>query len=203
MLAIAEMPASPPVEGFPPNCALIEVHVTDLKQLFDSLDPTPFHNRDLDPKAEEFIAGWARELDADVPLGLLVHADREAQLPNATEIVHSAVRDHFRRKAEVARRNLRQLFRVGRRSLVIGLGFLAACLFTADTIERVVEASRLINIVRESLIIGGWVAMWRPIEVFLYEWWPIRAEARLDDRLSRMTVRVMPHRHPPDDEATA
>jgi hypothetical protein len=30
-----------------------------------------------------------------------------------------------------------------------------------------------------SLVIGGWVAMWRPMEVFLYDWWPVRAEARL------------------------
>ena len=44
--------------------------------------------------------------------------------------------------------------------------------------------------VSESLLIGGWVAMWRPIEVFLYEWWPIRAEARLYTRLSEMPVRL-------------
>ena len=43
---------------------------------------------------------------------------------------------------------------------------------------------------RESLLIGGWVAMWRPLEVFLYDWWPIRAEARLFDRLSAMPVRI-------------
>lgn len=201
MLAPATMPASPPVEGFPSNCALIEVHVIDLKQLYDSLDPTPFHKRDLDPKAEEFIVGWARELDRDVPLGLVVHADRRAHSPQATDIVQTAVRDHFRRKVDVTRRNLRQLFRLGRGSLVIGLAFLTACLLTADTIARTVEEeSRLLNIVRESLLIGGWVAMWRPIEIFLYDWWPIRAEARLYDRLSGMIVRVVPHHHPPDGE---
>jgi hypothetical protein len=43
-------------------------------------------------------------------------------------------------------------------------------------------------------VIGGWVAMWRPLEVFLYDWWPIRAEARLFDRLSAMAVRVIPSR---------
>jgi hypothetical protein len=32
--------------------------------------------------------------------------------------------------------------------------------------------------------------MWRPIEIFLYDWWPIRAEAALDDRLSVMPVRI-------------
>jgi len=42
----------------------------------------------------------------------------------------------------------------------------------------------------ESLIIGGWVALWRPMEIFLYDWWPIRAEARLLDRLAAMPVSV-------------
>ena len=63
-------------EGFPPGCALIEVHIADLKQIFNSLDPTPFRERDIDPKAEEFIAGWAREIPADKPLGLLIHVDQ-------------------------------------------------------------------------------------------------------------------------------
>ena len=42
----------------------------------------------------------------------------------------------------------------------------------------------------EGLLIGGWVAMWRPLEVFLYDWWPISAEARMFDRLAAMPVRL-------------
>ena len=45
----------PDTLGLPAGCALIEVHVANLQQLFHSLDPTPFRERDLDPKAEEFI----------------------------------------------------------------------------------------------------------------------------------------------------
>lgn len=179
-------------EGFPPNCALIEVHVSNLKELFNSLDPTPFHKRDLDPDAEKFIVGWAREIDKDQPLGLMVHADRQAASPDATETVHAAVRDHFKRRAEMTRQNLRRLFRLGRASLVIGLAFLAACVITADVVEPMFRETRFATVMRESLIIGGWVAMWRPIEIFLYEWWPIRDEARLFDRLSAMTIRVVP-----------
>jgi hypothetical protein len=39
-------------------------------------------------------------------------------------------------------------------------------------------------------VIGGWVAMWRPLEIFLYDWWPIVAERKLFDRLSTMPVRI-------------
>ena len=44
-------------DSIPPKCAVIEVHVGELKQLFDAIDPSPFRDRDLDPKAEEFIVG--------------------------------------------------------------------------------------------------------------------------------------------------
>jgi uncharacterized protein (DUF1330 family) len=43
----------------------IEVRIEEISQLFHSLDPFPFRERDLDQEAEEFIVGWARELSFD------------------------------------------------------------------------------------------------------------------------------------------
>ena len=40
-------------------------------------------------------------------------------------------------------------------------------------------------------MISGWVALWRPAEIFLHEWWPILAEARLYDRLAVMPVTLL------------
>jgi hypothetical protein len=177
-------------EDFPPHCALIEVHVSDLTELFNSFDPTPFHKRDLDPGAEEFIAGWAREINPRQPLGLIVHVDRAEVESDGTAIVHAAVRDHFARRAEETRRKLRLLFRNGRVALVIGLAVVAASVLIGDLVQVMWSEYRFASVVGESLLIGGWVAMWRPLEVFLYDWWPIRSEARLFDRLSAMLVRV-------------
>lgn len=184
----------PDTLGLPPDCALIEVHVTDLKQLFHSLDPTPFRERDLDPKAEEFIASWARELGDDVPLGLIVHIDQAMPSAEQIKVLNDAVRDYFGERAVQTRRQLRRLFRVGRTSLLIGILFLAVSIVIGDLIAAMLQTTRFAGVARESLLIGGWVAMWRPLEVFLYDWWPIRAEARLFDRLSAMAVRVVPSR---------
>ena len=180
--------------AFPPGCALIEIHLGELKQLFNSLDPTPFRERDLDPKAEEFIVDLARERHGDQPLGLLVHVDREDVTTDQIATVQGAVGEYFHGRADVTRRRLRLLFRVGRTSLVIGLVFLAVSILLGDIVEEMLEHTRFAGVARESLLIGGWVAMWRPLEIFLYDWWPIRAEARLFDRLSAMTVRVQPSR---------
>jgi hypothetical protein len=100
-----------------------------------------------------------------------------------------AIGEYFRDRAQATRRSLRELLRTGRTSLVIGLAFNAGALILADQF-----ADYRYSIVHDSLVIGGWVAMWRPIEVFLYDWWPVRSEARLYDRLAAMPVRVVARR---------
>jgi hypothetical protein len=177
-------------DSIPPRCSVIEIHVSELKQLFDAIDPSPFRDRDLDPKAEEFIVGWAKDLPRDASLALVVDLDREAGLPNEAAVLRQAIHEFFRHRGETYRRRLRELFRLGRTSLLIGVVVLAAALFLGDFLSKLVKGSGLGEIVRESLTIGGWVSMWRPLEVFLYDWWPIRNEARLSDRLAAMPVRI-------------
>jgi hypothetical protein len=85
--------------------------------------------------------------------------------------------------------------RHGRTTLIVGLGFLASCLLLGGLVSRVWPGT-LGGIVREGLTIAGWVAMWRPIQIYLYDWWPLRDELRVLERLARMQVRlVLP---PPD-----
>jgi hypothetical protein len=179
-------------DPLPPRCQVIKVHVGELNQLFNAMDPAPFRERDLDPNAEAFIVDWARELHHDRPLALVVHLDRQAGTEDAAAILKDAVREFFKQRALATRRRLRQLFKVGRRSLVIGLVVVAASVLMGNLLAEALNESRVGVVLRESLLIGGWVAMWRPIEIFLYEWWPIRAEARLHDRLSAMPVRIEP-----------
>jgi len=190
---VADAPAQPrdsAGDPIPANCQVIEVHVAELNQLFNAIDPAPFRQRDLDPDAEDFIVGWAREVPADAPLALVVHLDRPAGLPEEPAILRDAIREFFGQRAEASRRRLRQLFRRGRTSLVIGIAFLAVSLLLGDIVARLLGERRVGAILRESFVIGGWVAMWRPMEVFLYDWWPIRADARLADRLRAMPVRI-------------
>jgi hypothetical protein len=164
--------------------------VAELKQLFNAIDPSPFREKDLAPDAEQFIVDWAREVPPDARLALLVYLDRPAGLAEEPSILRDAVREYFAHRAASTRRQLRQLLRVGRTSLAIGAVFLAVTIGVGDLIAHALEGRKMGEILRESLLIGGWVSMWRPLEIFLYEWWPIRAEARLYDRLSAMPVRI-------------
>ena len=168
------------------NPAVIELRLREIAQLFNSLDPSPFLERDLDAKAEEFIESWAAEIPKHRELALVIHV----ATPATTMDVPAAVRAYFCHRAEHKQREFGQLMRRGRLSLVVGLFFLAGCLSVAQWIAQDPPGTAL-EIVRESLSIVGWVAMWRPLEIYLYDWWPVRAERRNLQRLARMEVKVL------------
>ena len=88
---------------------MIEVHVGELKQLYNEMDPTPFRDRDLDPKAEEFIVDWSRETKTNLPHGLIVHVGRQAARPEDAIVLRQAVQEFFKQRALATRRELRQL----------------------------------------------------------------------------------------------
>jgi hypothetical protein len=182
----------PSVAGdpIPPACEIIDVHVTELRQLFNSIDPAPFRERDLDPAVEEFIVDWSREVPTGKPLALRVRLDHPAGATDEAAVLRDAIHQFFARRATSARGRLRRLFRMGRISLAIGLAALTALTAAAQIVTRQPTVAGLGQVLHESLLIGGWVAMWRPLEVFLYDWWPIRAEARLFDRLAAMPVQI-------------
>ncbi|HET8732453.1 MAG TPA: hypothetical protein VFM45_01650 [Anaeromyxobacteraceae bacterium] len=169
----------------------LNLYLAETRQLFDSLDPAPFRERDLDPKADAYVVDWAREAPARIPLRLVVHLGRETATEATTAVLREAVDDHFRRRAQATWARLRRLFREGRIAGLIGFGFLLAAIVVGDWIASRVASERYAIVIQESLIILGWVAIWRPMGIFLYDWWPIRAEARLLDRLAEMDVKVV------------
>ncbi|MBI1368950.1 MAG: hypothetical protein GC162_09890 [Planctomycetes bacterium] len=171
--------------------AIIEIRIAEVNQLFNSLDPSPFPEKDLDQDAEEFIVSWATEEHRRSPFHLRIHLTKPANDPTARERITEAVHAFFAYRASITRRRLRRLLATGRSALIIGVLFLAACVLAADLLIPLAEGRPLMQIARESLIIGGWVAMWRPMEIFLYEWWPIRHERRVYDRLSVCDVEVV------------
>jgi hypothetical protein len=192
-MATIHEPTTASADRRPPDHAVIEVHLRELNQLFDSLDPSPFHEKDLDRKAEEYIVDSAKELHAKTLCELVLYMDQPPSSREEDRGVEDAIRVHFARRARLLQRQLRRLIRRGLISFVIGLIFLATVFTIAHTISRVLGESAVTTLARESLIIVGWVALWRPLEIFLYDWWPILGERRLHDRLSRIKVRIVHH----------
>jgi hypothetical protein len=122
---------------------------------------------------------------------VLVNFDRSSGLSGEERVVEETIHSHFARRSALLRGDLRRLLHRGGISFFIAVAFLVTLFVISQTVARMMGDSGLGSLVRESLLIVGWVAMWRPLEVFLYDWWPIVSERRLHDRLSRVSVRVV------------
>lgn len=166
----------------------VELRIRDMRALFNSMDPSPFHEKDLDDDAVEFIVSWTREYPLATPLTLRIHLDERPDRDPAP-VMREAIHHYFNYRAQLARHELRHLLKQARISLFIGLGFLSLCLFTSHYLLSGMEGAPA-GVLRESLTIGGWVAMWRPMQLYLYDWWPLRSLARLYDKLAHIPVEV-------------
>lgn len=183
----SEKPIYPREAGF----SLIEIRLGGIGQLFDPLDPAPLAERSLDWKSEEYIVGSARDLPAAEPLKLILYLPPAALASADAAKAAPAIRNYFDYRVAMAARGLRHLWREGRLTLAIGFAFLFICISLRQLILTMGPAT-LPRIVAESLLILGWVAMWRPVQLFLYEWWPLRRDRAIFIRLRDMPVELRP-----------
>ena len=168
--------------------AVIELQLEKAGQLFDTLDPMPFREKDLDREAEDYIVGWAREFPRHAPICIRIHLPGAEAQSEQAKMLPQALGRYFSYRAEAMGRDLGELFRIGRLSLLVGLIVLGVCVSAARM--AVQWGGQYGDLLREGLIILGWVANWRPIEIFLYEWWPIVRHRNLLSRLSQAKIVV-------------
>jgi hypothetical protein len=165
--------------------ATVNIHVRDLAQLFNSLDPSPFWDRDLDRDAarfieEEFVDRRAADLwhlNVHVPEG---HAHAEE--------LQQAIENHYGRMAGSARRELREHWLQGQLALLGGIAIFLSSMAARQLLQGTL--GELPKILDEGLIILAWLALWRPTEALAYEWVPLNRKRRLYDRLTSIRVSV-------------
>ena len=172
-----------------PGVHHIELNLRDINQLFNTMDPSPFHEKDLDHDAEEFILSWAQEFHRHEPVDLIVHLEKLPEGQDARRIVEEAIHNYFAYRARLNQLEFKQLMKQGRMSLLVGLSFLGICLLIIELLLLNLPGA-LPSFLTQSLTIAGWVAMWRPMEIYLYSWWPLRRRGKIFDKLSRMPVEV-------------
>lgn len=167
---------------------VIELRLQSLEQLFDPFDPFPIPTRDLSRGAEEFIVGWAQELPAGAGLQICINLPDAAVSAAERDSLRAAIAGHFLYRARRTRSDMRELLTIAQVSLGVGLAVLAVCTGLRQLIQALMPPGAITGFLAEGLVIVGWVANWRPIEILLYEWWPLSRKRRLFERLAAADV---------------
>lgn len=166
----------------------VDIRLKTASQLFDNRDPAPFRERDLDPSAVDVLMVAAGEIRRQFPIKIVLHfSAHDPSIDLST--LRDAIAAHFNHELDLAERRISDNFRLGRRLLLIGVAVLGMFLTIAELALRL-PAGPVREVVREGLTITGWVALWRPVEVLLYDWIPLFEQRRWIRRLLAAEVEV-------------
>jgi len=167
------------------STATVSVHVRELGKLFNSLDPAPFWDRDLDRAAAEFIEDEFRDKQSAEIWHLHVHVHEG---DTSSTDLQRAIESYYGRMANSARLALREHLRLGQLALVGGLTIFLLSMGARGILGRVL--GHLPVLLDEGLIILAWLALWRPAEALIYGWIPFYRNRRLFERLAGIKVFV-------------
>ena len=162
----------------------IELRIQKLEQLFDTLDPAPFHDKALDRNVDAYLLESAAEYSASTALKVSIHAPAAlaAQIPDIEHAIHT----HFALATQQAERRHRRRRAVGRLALLTGLTILVLALSLRSWLKSV--SNPFAEAFSEGLMILAWVALWRPIETIGFDSWEAMQQRRLLAKLSRVPV---------------
>lgn len=165
---------------------VIDLRVGIPSNMFHAFDPSPMVGRDLNNEVEAYIVESALEM-SERAYRLMIHVAEPEQDRESKDTIATAVRSYFAYRSKVQARRLRLLLREGRQALLIGLGFLTFCwglgYLAIGTFPRPFG-----EFLREGLLIIGWVANWRPAEIFLFDWRPMNQQRKILDELAKMEI---------------
>jgi len=168
---------------------VIEIRVKEALQLFDSRDPAPFRDRDLDDDFTEYIIASADEFSIRTPLAIQIYISQKNNDVTPDSIIE-AIHSYFEYQIELKRNQFTKIMRMAQLFLFVGLVFLFICLGISKWISSL-DSEILSTTLREGIVIFGWVSMWKPLELILFDWYPIYDRIRLFRKLLKTEIKIM------------
>lgn len=173
------------LEGKP----LVEVRVKNPLQLFDARDPAPFRERDLDDDFLEYIVASAKEFSFSTPIKIAIYVEDPESKDLNTSSTREAIQSYLSYRIEIQRGELKAFMRRAQFFLLIGLTILITCISVAQSL-LVPSPPGYLGILREGIVIFGWVSIWKPIELILFDWFPLYEKIKLYEKLLKTDINI-------------
>jgi hypothetical protein len=167
----------------------IDVHVQNQQQLFDYRDPAPFRERDLDEDFVKYVLSSLREIPNPKAVKLMISFPRKIADEVKVDVIENAIHTFFEYEVELSRRDMKLNFREGQNALIFALMFLSICVAISNFALKDVTGWLQLTF-KEGLTVIGWVALWKPMNLFLYEWWPVLERMKRFEILVSIPVEI-------------
>jgi hypothetical protein len=167
----------------------LSLRIPSLDAVFDNQDPHELSFRRMNDEWLEYVLELMDNHPGRGALDTSLQITQDALAGWSHENLASSIRRELHHYEEFLTRRLRENFRLGRVSLSLGL--LVLVFFVAlSMLANKLPAGGVREVLHEGLLIIGWVALWKPVEILLYDWWPIVADRRKIRRLLAGAITV-------------
>ncbi len=172
--------------------SIVDIKLASVERVFDNRDPAPFRERDLDPQLAEYLVDSGEDLGSQERFRIVFWLEQ----PCSAGEIETPYRAYFNYELDRLDRARRRQRRVGWFTLALAMVSIVVLLSISEVVTRVIAGSIGAGL-KEGLVISGWVLMWRPIEVLVYDSIPWRRSRRVLRRLLAMPVDVRVGKGPP------
>ncbi len=162
-----------------------------IAHFYDADDPSPETCRELSDRAETAIFHAVVDRPKGSRTALEIRMPAADLLPGRAEALTSAIRSHFRLRADEVRRDMRLTQRVGLRETRLTL---AVCIpaFIGIAICSQFKGDPLAEVIENVLIIYCWVTIWQPFQSLVFDRWTQNVTATVYQQIAEMAIRIQP-----------
>jgi len=174
------------------NIIKIELDFKDISQLFNPFDPSKLTEKDLNNDVVDFIISYFNEFNfLKRKTRIIIHLPKKNHSKKYYGDTKKAISHFFEHLVKTEDKKINEKIKKGKKELLAGLIILFLALIIKGFIN--LEGSIVLSLLGEGLTIGGWVAMWNPINTLFYDWFPIKSKRKLYDRISLSKIEFKFH----------
>lgn len=161
---------------------VVSIKISSWDDVFDSWDPESQSLGRLDHDWLQYVLARMEHLPSRDRIRLVLQADSKQLSQHSAQLVSDGIRHGLEKRREILTRRLRDNFKMGRKTFALGI-LILIFFMTLSVLSQRLNLGSFQELFHEGFMIIGWVALWRPVETLLYDWWPIVAERKNVRRL--------------------
>lgn len=163
----------------------IDIYIRSSNEIFKQFNFSSPMGKVLRGDIESYIYESIKDFPENKKVILKVHMLTAIEKESAW--VAEAIQKHFHLKLEENDRLVKRKFSHWCGNMIIGILFLIFCLMLVQLLDSLQDLNA-VKIIKESLMIIGWVAIWEPTTFILFQWRGIKKSRSYYRRICSMPV---------------
>ncbi|MCX5514840.1 hypothetical protein C3941_10815 [Kaistia algarum] len=173
----------------------VSLQLSDIHHFFQTPELDPFLGENIEASGMEQVLDTlkSRPRLATRITRIVIHLPASTATDGLALKTRAAIGTYCGAQIRRLKQKKRDIHLQARRAVPVGFGVWAVCLVLSLMSEALLGSEAVIaRVFSEGFIIAGWVSLWHPAELLLYDWRPYARDILLYEQIRGMEVVIAP-----------